>query len=106
MASKALSNSSVSQFLSTLIPTLVISVVFVLLFVLIRKTHKRVYEPRATVKSLPQDIRPNEPSSGLFSWLTSLLKRPETFIIQYAGPDGYFFFDSCLNFAAFVYWVQ
>ena len=98
MASKALSNSSVSQFLSTLIPTLVISVVFVLLFVLIRKTHKRVYEPRATVKSLPQDIRPNEPSSGLFSWLTSLLKRPETFIIQYAGPDGYFFLRFLFEF--------
>lgn len=98
MASDSLSNSSVSQFLSTLIPTLVISVVFVLLFVVIRKTQKRVYEPRALVKSLPQDIRPDEPATGLFSWLTSLLKRPETFIIQYAGPDGYFFLRFLFEF--------
>ncbi|KAI5969540.1 PHM7 [Candida margitis] len=97
-SSSSSSNSSVSQFLSTLVPTLVISVVFVLLFVIIRKTQKRVYEPRAVVKSLPQDIQPDTPATGLFSWLTSLLKRPETYIIQYTGPDGYFFLRFLFEF--------
>ena len=72
--------------------------VFVLVFIIIRKTHKRVYEPRAIVKSLPNDIQPDEASTGLFSWLTSLLKRPETFIIQYAGADGYFFLRFLFEF--------
>ena len=91
-------NSSVSQFLSTLIPTLVISVVFVLAFIAIRNKRKRVYEPRAVVKSLPQDLRPEPSPSGLFSWLTSLLRRPSTFIIQYTSTDGYFFLRFLLEF--------
>ncbi|KAI5952439.1 PHM7 [Candida jiufengensis] len=92
------SNSSASQFVSTLVPTLVISVVFLIAFVAIRKTQKRVYEPRSTVKSVPEDLRPQQPSTGLFSWLTALLSKPETYIIQYAGTDGYFFLRFLFEF--------
>ncbi|KAI3406123.1 PHM7 [Candida oxycetoniae] len=98
MSEKASTNTSVSQFISTLVPTLVISVVFVVAFVIIRKYQKRVYEPRSIVKSLPEDLRPQSPPAGIFSWLGSLLRRPETFIIQYAGPDGYFFLRFLFEF--------
>ena len=91
-------NSSVSQFLSTLIPTLVISVVFTLAFILVRNKRKRVYEPRAVVKSLPQDLRPEPSPGGLFSWLTTLLRKPSTFLIQFASTDGYFFLRFLFEF--------
>ncbi|RCK66685.1 putative membrane protein C24H6.13 [Candida viswanathii] len=92
------SNSSVSQFLSTLIPTLVISVVFLLAFIAIRAKQKRVYEPRAIVKSLPQDLRPEPSPGGTLGWLTALLRKPSSFLIQYASTDGYFFLRFLFEF--------
>ena len=92
------SNSSVSQFLSTLIPTLVISVVFLLAFIVIHSKQRRVYEPRAVVESLPDDLRTETAPKGPFSWLTYLLAKPRTFYIQYAGTDGYFFLRFLFEF--------
>ncbi|KAL6450634.1 SPAC24H6.13 Uncharacterized membrane protein C24H6.13 [Candida maltosa Xu316] len=92
------SNSSVSQFLSTLIPTLVISVVFLLLFIVIRNKRKRVYEPRSVVETLPQDLKTDPSNSGPLGWLTTLLRKPNTFFIQYASTDGYFFLRFLLEF--------
>ncbi|RLV89233.1 hypothetical protein JA1_005252 [Spathaspora sp. JA1] len=92
------SNSSVSQFISTLIPTLVISAIFLLAFLLLHKKRKRTYEPRSVVKTLPQDYRLEETPPGTFGWLTGLLRKPESFIIQHAGVDGYFFLRFLLEF--------
>lgn len=98
MAEQASTNSSASQFVSTLVPTLVIAAVYVIIFLIIRNRQKRVYEPRSIVKSLPNDLQTPPPATGAFSWLTSLLKKPETFIIQYAGADGYFFLRFLFEF--------
>ncbi|CAK9439355.1 uncharacterized protein LODBEIA_P35170 [Lodderomyces beijingensis] len=98
MAEQASSNSSVSQFLSTLIPTLVIAVIFVLAFIAVKNHQKRVYEPRSIVKTLPDDLQTQPAPKGAFGWLASLLKRPESYIIQYAGADGYFFLRFLFEF--------
>lgn len=91
-------NSSVSQFISTLIPTLIIAVIFVSLFLIIRKKQTRVYEPKSTVKSLPKDLQAEPVADGAFSWLTNALKKPRSYVIQLAGTDGYFFLRFLFEF--------
>ena len=86
-----MAGSSVSAFLSTLIPVAVIAAIMFLIFVTMRKKQGRVYEPRNRVQTLSKDLQTESPPSGMFSWLTHLMKKPESFIIQQTGIDGYFF---------------
>ena len=91
-------STSASQLLSSLIPNLVIFSVFMLIFISIRKKNKRVYEPRNSVETVPKDLQPEESPKGLFAWATSLLKKPQSYLIQQTGPDGYFFLRYLLEF--------
>lgn len=92
------SSSSASQLLSTLIPVLVISAVFYLLFLFFRKRQLKVYEPRRTVKTVPDSLRPDESPTGLFGWATHLFGKSNTYILQHTGPDGYFFLRYLFEF--------
>lgn len=93
------SSTSASQLLSSLIPNLIIFAVFILGFVLLRKKQARVYEPRYTLETVPKDLKPAESPSGLFAWVSNLLKRPQQYLIQQTGPDGYFFLRFLFEFA-------
>lgn len=93
-------DTSVSQLLSAFIPTFVIFVIFIALFLLLRKKQRRVYEPRYVVETQPKDIRPDESPNSAFGWISHLIKKPEAFIIQCCGADGYFFLRYIFNFAA------
>ncbi|ABN66474.1 predicted protein [Scheffersomyces stipitis CBS 6054] len=92
------SDSSVSQFLAALIPTAVIAAVFILLFIAIRKKQKRVYEPRSIIETVPKDLQTESTPTGLFSWAPHVLKKSESYLIQQAGIDGYFFIRFLLEF--------
>lgn len=92
-------STSASQLLSSLIPNAVIFGVFMLLFIILRKKQRRVYEPRFDVKTVPKDLKPDESPSGAFAWLTHLIKKPQSFIIQQTGADGYFFLRYLFEFA-------
>lgn len=86
------SGSSVSAFVTNLIVNGIIFLIFVGLFVYLRNREKRVYLPRAgVVSTVPLTQQVEQPPSGAFGWLNYLLKKPESWIIQQAGPDGYFF---------------
>lgn len=84
-------NSTVSAFVTTLITQLIIFTVFILIFIALRKKQSRVYEPRTLVKTIPQELQPDQNPKGFLAWLTHVLKKPESFFIQQAGVDGYFF---------------
>ena len=99
LSSNNKADTSVSQLLASFIPTFVLFVIFVALFIILRKKQRRVYEPRYIVETQPKDIRPDESPSGPFGWITHLLKKPEAFIVQCCGPDGYFFLRYTFNFA-------
>ena len=92
-------DTSVSTFISTLIPTLVIAIIFYLAFIGIRKKQQRVYEPRNVVETVSPDLKPGESPAGFFGWVSFLLHKPETYIIQQAGVDGYFFIRFLFEFA-------
>lgn len=93
------SSSSASQLLSTLIPVAVISAVYFLVFLCLRKSERRVYEPRLNLETVPNDLKPDESPKGAFGWITHLLKKPQNFVIQQTGPDGYFFLRFLFEFS-------
>lgn len=93
------SSSSASQLLSVLIPTFIISVIFTLIFLLLRKSERRVYEPRSSVETVSKDLRPDESPKGLFAWATHLIKKPTPYLVQQLGADGYFFLRFLFEFA-------
>lgn len=93
------SSTSASQLLSSLIPNAIIFAVFLLLFIVLRKRQRRVYEPRYTVDTVPQDLKPTESPTGAFAWITNVLSKPQTYVVQQSGPDGYFFLRFLFEFA-------
>ncbi|CAK7900217.1 phosphate metabolism protein 7 [[Candida] anglica] len=95
--------TSLSAFISSLIVNLIVFAVFLIIFVSLRKKQARVYEPRTTVETVPADLVPDENPRGAFSWLTHVLKKPEAFIIQQAGVDGYFFIRFLFEFCVVCY---
>lgn len=101
MATTTLDNSSTSasQLLSALIPVLVLFAVYMLIFLVLRKKQQRVYEPRHVVDTVPADLNPGESPKGALAWILNLLKRPQVYILQQTGPDGYFFVRFLFEFA-------
>lgn len=49
--------------------------------------------------TVPQDLKPAESPSGAFAWITNVLNKPQTYLIQQTGPDGYFFLRFLFEFA-------
>lgn len=92
-------SSSASQLLSTLIPVLVISAIYMLIFLCLRKSERRVYEPRLSVDTVPHDLKPGDSPRGMFAWITHLLRKPQSYIIQQTGPDGYHFLRFLFEFS-------
>lgn len=90
--------ASVQAMVTTAIPTFITFVIFIAAFIMIRKKHKRVYEPRSIVETIPKDLQSPSPPQGIIQWLTNLLYRPDTFLIQYCGTDGYFFIRFLFEF--------
>lgn len=97
-STKSTKSTSASQLLSSLIPNLVIFAVFMIIFIVLRKRQRRVYEPRYDVQTVPKDLKPEESPNGVFAWITDLLKRPHSYIVQHAGTDGYFFLRFLFEF--------
>lgn len=93
------SSSSASQLLSALIPTLIISAVFTLIFLALRKSERRVYEPRTSVETVSKDLQPDESPRGMFAWATHLVKKPTPYLVQQLGADGYFFLRFLFEFS-------
>lgn len=91
-------DASVSSFVSTLIVNFIIFVVYVSIFIILRKKQKRVYEPRTTVDTLPEDLKPTELPQGKLAWVKDLWSKKESFFIQQLGADGYFFMRFLMEF--------
>ncbi|KAG7828848.1 hypothetical protein KL920_003344 [Ogataea angusta] len=100
MASQTQSSSSVSAFVSALILNLIIFAVFLIVFVVCKDRFKRVYQPRSTVDTVPNRLRADPQPRGAFAWITFILSKPESYIIEKAGVDGYFFLRYMLTFAS------
>ncbi|PGH19537.1 hypothetical protein AJ80_03872 [Polytolypa hystricis UAMH7299] len=82
-------SNSASGLVSTLIPTLVISGAMILLFLILRLSQRRHYAPRTYIGSLREQERTPEPAPGLFGWVFSMMKLPDTYVLQHHSLDAY-----------------
>lgn len=85
-------SSSTSAFVSALIFNGVIFCILILAFVILRPKEKRVYQPKSLeLQTNKPEERPPEVPKGALSWVSFLISRPQSYLIHYAGLDGYLF---------------
>lgn len=86
-------SSSTSAFVITLIFNMVVASIFVGLFLTFRPRESRVYQPRSLkdINTIKEEERTEEVPPGYFGWLSYLLYKPHSFLIQHTGIDGYLF---------------
>ena len=96
-------SSSTSAFVSSLIFHGIIASCFVTGFVILRRKFTRTYEPRSIndILTITQEERIEPCPKGFFEWLPYILTKSQAFILQHAGPDGYFFLRFLGVFATF-----
>ncbi|ATY61389.1 DUF221 domain-containing [Cordyceps militaris] len=82
---------SLSKLGGTFIPISIILGVTAILFLALRPRLKRVYAPR-TIRAIRRPLEPSpELPSGIFNWIVPFFKIPDTFILNNATIDGFFF---------------
>ncbi|OAA55193.1 DUF221 domain-containing protein [Cordyceps fumosorosea ARSEF 2679] len=82
---------SLSKLGGTFIPIGIILGVTAILFFFLRPRLKRVYAPR-TIHAIRRPLEPSpELPSGIFNWVVPFFKTPDTFILNNATIDGFFF---------------
>lgn len=83
--------TSTSAVISTLVANLILFGAFVGGFLLLRVKFKRIYSPKDTFDLVPEEKKPDPLPWDPIRWIYVLLTKPDSFIIQQAGLDGYFF---------------
>jgi hypothetical protein len=63
--------------------------VMVLLFVILRRSQRRTYVPRTYIGYLKPWQRTPESPTGLWNWITSMYKLPDTYVLQHHSMDAY-----------------
>lgn len=104
MSSEAVdsSSNSISSFVTSFIFNGLTALAFTGLFLFLRPRHQRVYQPRSleSVKTVRKLERTEEVPSGYFTWVSFLLKKPHSYVIQHASVDGYFFLRYLIIFGS------
>lgn len=83
--------TSTSAVLSSLVANLILFGCFVGSFLILRLRYKRIYAPKSSYDLVPEDKKPTPLPRDPIRWIFILLTRPQSFIIQQCGLDGYFF---------------
>ncbi|KAI3402663.2 hypothetical protein KGF56_004544 [Candida oxycetoniae] len=96
----ATSSQSTSTVVSTLVANIVLFSIFVSGFLLLRLKFKRIYSPKSSAFNLvPEDQKPEPLPRDPIRWIFVLLNKPDSFILQQSGLDGYFFLRYIRTFA-------
>jgi hypothetical protein len=82
-------SSSLSAFLSTLIPVLIVAVIMLAGFIILRKSQRRTYMPRTYIGYLRDWQKTPESPTGLWNWIVSMYKLPDTYVLQHHSMDAY-----------------
>ncbi len=61
------------------------------LFLVLRRTQRRIYEPRTYLGSLREQERTPRLSNSLLGWIPGFFKIPDVYVLQHNSLDGYFF---------------
>lgn len=101
MSDSTSTSTSTQDVITSIIANGVICAVFVLGFFLLRTKFKRIYEPKSYCDILPEDERPDKLPRTPINWLRVLLSKDHSFVIKYAGIDGYLFLRYLFLIATF-----
>ena len=83
--------TSTSAVITTLVANLTLFGVFIGCFLILRIKFKRMYSPKVSYDLVPEEKKPDPLPRDPLRWIYILLMKPDSFIIQQAGLDGYFF---------------
>lgn len=61
----------------------------VVLFIILRKSQRRTYMPRTYIGYLRDWQKTPESPTGLWNWITSMYKLPDTYVLQHHSMDAY-----------------
>ncbi|KAI5963509.1 uncharacterized protein KGF55_002389 [Candida pseudojiufengensis] len=87
----ASSSQSTSTVVSTLVANLLLFATFISCFLILRLKFKRIYSPKSSFNLVPEDQKPEPLPKDPIRWIFILLSKPQSFILQQAGLDGYFY---------------
>ncbi|KAL6719086.1 phosphate metabolism protein 7 [Lecanora helva] len=82
---------SLSQFLATLVPVAVLAAVYIVIFLLLRRRLRRNYVPRTFLGALRPEERTPDLPSGLFNWIGTFNKIPDSFVLNHHSLDAFLF---------------
>lgn len=82
---------SLSGLVSTLVPVLLISLVYFGIFLILRRSQRRWYAPRSYIGSLRETERTPALPNGLFNWVGSFWKIPDTCALQTQSLDAFLY---------------
>ncbi|KAI5291752.1 hypothetical protein KEM52_000077 [Ascosphaera acerosa] len=83
------SSNSASGLLSTLVPALASAGVMVLVFMVLRLSERRQYIPRSYIGTLREQEKTPAPHPGIFGWIISMAKLPDTYVLRHHSIDAY-----------------
>ncbi|EQL00294.1 DUF221 domain-containing protein [Ophiocordyceps sinensis CO18] len=83
--------SSLSKLGATFIPVLIYLVVCFVVFVILRRRCKRVYAPRSIPSLRAPELSTPALPTGWLDWVVPFFKIPDTFVLNHASLDGFFF---------------
>ncbi|EKG16711.1 protein of unknown function DUF221 [Macrophomina phaseolina MS6] len=82
---------SASRLLSTLAPVAVYAAIWLVLFIILRRIFVRRYQARSVLNSLKEHERSPQLPPGLFSWIATFVKIPDSYVLTHHSLDGYLF---------------
>lgn len=83
--------TSTSAVLSSLVANLILAGCFVAAFLILRLRYKRIYAPKSSYDLVADEKKPTPLPKDPIRWIFILLTKPQSFVLQQCGLDGYFF---------------
>lgn len=82
---------SLSGLISTLVPVAIVAAVYFVIFLILRRSQRRFYAPRSYIGSLRETERTPALPNGLFNWIGSFWKIPDTYALQTQSLDAFLY---------------
>lgn len=82
---------SLSGLVSTLVPVAIVAAVYFVIFLILRRSQRRFYAPRSYIGSLRETERTPPLPNGLFNWIGSFWKIPDSYALQTQSLDAFLY---------------
>ncbi|KAI1768486.1 DUF221-domain-containing protein [Hypoxylon sp. FL1150] len=91
MDAKPKGSASLAAVVSAFVPTWVTGLIFIAIFVAIRRWYPNIYAPRTYMGTIPEKDRTPPSSRAYFSWVHTMRKVPDKFMLYHQSLDAYLY---------------